>query len=311
MSIYLPIAEMSVNIFVLFGMGAAVGFLSGMFGVGGGFLMTPLLIFYNIPPAVAVATEANQIVASSFSGALAHLRKGTVDVKLGIMLLVGGLIGSTIGVYVFSLLRSVGQLDLIISILYVVFLGSIGSLMTIESLRAIKKARDQGGEVKVKRPGHDSWIHALPFKMRFRKSKLYLSAIPVIVLGMLVGVLAAIMGVGGGFIMVPAMIYLLRVPTNVVIGTSLFQIIFVTSYTTIIQSTTNQTVDVVLAFILMVGGVIGAQFGAAAGHKLKGEQLRALLGLLVLAVCARLGYDLIITPSDLFSVVGTADQGAH
>ncbi|MEM7069881.1 MAG: sulfite exporter TauE/SafE family protein [Pseudomonadota bacterium] len=311
MSIYLPIAEMSVNIFILFGMGAAVGFLSGMFGVGGGFLMTPLLIFYNIPPAVAVATEANQIVASSFSGALAHLRKGTVDVKLGMMLLVGGLIGSTIGVWAFSALRSVGQLDLIISILYVVFLGSIGTLMTIESLRAIKKARDAGGEVKVKRPGHDSWIHALPLKMRFRKSKLYLSAIPVVVLGAFVGVLAAIMGVGGGFIMVPAMIYLLRVPTNVVIGTSLFQIIFVTAYTTIIQSTTNQTVDVVLAFILMVGGVIGAQMGAAAGHKLKGEQLRALLGLLVLAVCIRLGYDLVVTPSDFFSVIGTADQGGH
>ena len=302
---------MSVNIFILFGMGGAVGFLSGMFGVGGGFLMTPLLIFYNIPPAVAVATEANQIVASSFSGALAHLRKGTVDVKLGIMLLVGGLFGSTIGVYAFSILRSIGQLDLIISILYVAFLGSIGTLMTIESLRAIKKARDAGGEVRVRRPGHDSWIHALPLKMRFRKSKLYLSAIPVVVLGMLVGILAAIMGVGGGFIMVPAMIYLLRVPTNVVIGTSLFQIIFVTAYTTIIQSTTNQTVDVVLAFILMVGGVIGAQIGAAAGHKLKGEQLRALLGLLVLAVCLRLGYDLVITPGDLFSVIGTADQGAH
>ncbi len=311
MSIYLPIAEMSVNMFILFGMGAAVGFLSGMFGVGGGFLMTPLLIFYNIPPAVAVATEANQIVASSFSGALAHLRKGTVDIKLGCMLLVGGLIGSTIGVYAFSFLRSVGQLDLIISIMYVVFLGSIGTLMTIESLRAIKKARDAGGEVKVRRPGHDSWIHALPLKMRFRKSKLYLSAIPVVALGIFVGILAAIMGVGGGFIMVPAMIYLLRVPTNVVIGTSLFQIIFVTAYTTIIQSTTNQTVDVVLAFILMVGGVIGAQMGAAAGHKLKGEQLRALLGLLVLAVCARLGYDLIVTPSDLFSVLGTADQGGH
>lgn len=273
--------------------------------------MTPLLIFYNIPPAVAVATEANQIVASSFSGALAHLRKGTVDVKLGITLLIGGLIGSTIGVYAFSFLRSAGQLDLIISILYVVFLGSIGTLMTIESLRAIKKARDAGGVVKAKRPSHDSWIHALPFKVRFRKSKLYLSVIPVIVLGMLVGVLAAIMGVGGGFIMVPAMIYLLRVPTNVVIGTSLFQIIFVTGYTTIIQSTTNQTVDVVLAFILMVGGVIGAQLGAAAGHKLKGEQLRALLGLLVLAVCIRLGYDLVVTPDDLFNVIGSADQGGH
>lgn len=311
MSIYLPIAEMSVNIYILFGMGAAVGFLSGMFGVGGGFLMTPLLIFYNIPPAVAVATEANQIVASSFSGALAHLRKGTVDIKLGLLLLVGGLAGSTIGVYVFSLLRELGQLDLIISILYVGFLGAIGTLMTIESLRAIQKSRAEGTPVRARRPGHDSWIHALPLKVRFRKSKLYLSAIPVVVLGALVGVLAAIMGVGGGFVMVPAMIYLLRVPTNVVIGTSLFQIIFVTGYTTIIQSTANQTVDIVLAFILMVGGVIGAQLGAAAGHRLKGEQLRALLGLLVLAVCLRLGFDLVVTPSDLFSVIGTADQGGH
>ena len=310
MSIYLPIAEMSVNIFILFGMGAAVGFLSGMFGVGGGFLMTPLLIFYNIPPAVAVATEANQIVASSFSGALAHLRKGTVDVKLGVMLLTGGLIGATFGVYIFSFLRSAGQLDLIISILYVVFLGSIGSLMTIESLRAIKKSRE-GNPTPTRKPGQHNWIHGLPFKMRFRKSKLYLSAIPVVVLGVLVGLLAAIMGVGGGFIMVPAMIYLLRVPTNVVIGTSLFQIIFVTAYTTIIQSTANQTVDIVLAVILMVGGVIGAQFGAAAGHKLKGEQLRALLGLLVLAICLRLAYDLIVTPDDLFTVVNPFSEGAH
>ena len=310
MSIYLPIAEMSVNIFILFGMGAAVGFLSGMFGVGGGFLMTPLLIFYNIPPAVAVATEANQIVASSFSGALAHFRKGTVDVKLGMTLLVGGLIGATLGVYLFSVLRSVGQLDLIISVLYVVFLGSIGSLMTIESLRAIKRSREQGSSPG-RKPGQHNWIHGLPFKVRYRKSKLYLSAIPVIVLGVIVGLLAAIMGVGGGFIMVPAMIYILRVPTNVVIGTSLFQIIFVTGYTTIIQSTANQTVDIVLALILMVGGVIGAQFGAAAGHRLKGEQLRALLGLLVLGVCLRLGYDLVATPDDLFSVIGVQEGGGH
>ncbi|MEL7429537.1 MAG: sulfite exporter TauE/SafE family protein [Pseudomonadota bacterium] len=310
MSIYLPIAELSVNMWILFGMGAAVGFLSGMFGVGGGFLMTPLLIFYNIPPAVAVATEANQIVASSFSGALAHLRKGTVDIKLGIILLIGGIIGSSIGVYVFSALREIGQLDLIISLLYVVFLGAIGTLMTIESLRAIQKSR-KGTPPRARKPGHEGWIHKLPLKMKFRKSKLVLSVIPVMALGMLVGILAAIMGVGGGFIMVPAMIYLLRVPTNVVIGTSLFQIIFVTAFTTIIQSTTNQTVDIVLAFILMVGGVIGAQMGAAAGHKLKGEQLRALLGLLVLGVCVRLGYDLVVTPSDLFSVISASDFGGH
>jgi len=292
---------MSVNVFVLFGMGAGVGFLSGMFGVGGGFLMTPLLIFYNIPPAVAVATEANQIVASSFSGALAHFRRGTVDIKLGSMLLVGGIIGSALGVAIFSSLREAGQLDLIISILYVVFLGTVGTLMVVESLNAIRKSRNNP-DVATELPKQRGWISNLPFKMRFHKSQLYLSVIPVLVLGMLVGILASIMGVGGGFIMVPAMIYLLRVPTNVVIGTSLFQIMFVTMFTTIAQSATNQTVDIVLALILMVGGVIGAQFGAQAGQKLKGEQLRALLGLIVLAVCIRLGWDLVSMPTELFSI---------
>ncbi len=294
---------MSVNVFVLFGMGAGVGFLSGMFGVGGGFLMTPLLIFYQIPPAVAVATEANQIVASSFSGALAHFRKGTVDLKLGTMLLIGGIAGSAIGVAVFSSLREAGQLDLIISILYVVFLGTIGSLMLVESLNAIRKARARGeNDPAPPMPQQQNWISNLPFKMRFHRSQLYLSVIPVLLLGMLVGILASIMGVGGGFIMVPAMIYLLRVPTNVVIGTSLFQIMFVTMFTTVAQSATNQTVDIVLALILMVGGVIGAQFGAQMGQKLRGEQLRALLGLIVLAVCIRLGWDLIATPTELFSL---------
>ncbi len=306
MTLYLPIAEMSVNVFILFAMGAGVGFLSGMFGVGGGFLMTPLLIFYNIPPAVAVATEANQIVASSFSGALAHFRRGTVDIKLGLMLLLGGIIGSGLGVLIFSKLRELGQLDLIISILYVVFLGTIGTLMVIESLNAIRKARRNGDQPPPALPKKQSWIDNLPFKMRFERSQLYLSVIPVIVLGMLVGILASIMGVGGGFIMVPAMIYLLRIPTNVVIGTSLFQIMFVTAFTTIAQSTANQTVDIVLAIILMVGGVIGAQFGAQMGQKLRGEQLRALLGLIVLAVCLRLGWDLIATPDELFSLGGGA-----
>lgn len=293
---------MSVNILVLFGMGAGVGFLSGMFGVGGGFLMTPLLIFYNIPPAVAVATEANQIVASSFSGALAHFRRGSLDIKLGVMLLVGGIAGSVVGVALFSSLRASGQLDFIISILYVGFLGVIGSLMVLESVNAIRKARRKTDDTPAPLPPQENWITNLPLKMRFEQSQLYLSVIPVIGLGFLVGILASIMGVGGGFILVPAMIYLLRVPTNVVIGTSLFQIMFVTMFTTIAQSATNQTVDVVLAFILMVGGVIGAQFGARAGQKLKGEQLRALLGLIVLAVCLRLGWDLVVTPDELFSI---------
>ena len=301
MQIYLPVAELAVNMFVLLGMGGAVGFLSGMFGVGGGFLMTPLLIFYGIPPAVAVATEANQIVAASTSGALAHWRRRGVDVRLGLVLLAGGLVGSLIGVMVFRVLRAVGQLDLLISVLYVGLLGSIGTLMIIESARAMR-ARRRGRPVSGRRPGQHTWIHGLPFKMRFKRSRLYVSAIPVLAIGATVGLLAAIMGVGGGFIMVPAMIYLLRVPTSVVIGTSLFQIVFVTAFTTILHATTNYTVDVVLALILMVGGVIGAQFGAFAGHKLRGEQLRGLLALLVLAVAGRLLYDLVSTPDSLYVV---------
>lgn len=301
MSIYLPIAELSVNVFVLFGMGIAVGFLSGMFGVGGGFLMTPLLIFYNIPPAVAVATGTNQIVASSVSGALAHFRRNTIDLKLGTVLLAGGIAGAALGVAAFSFLRSIGQLDLIIAIMYVVFLGSIGTIMLVESLRARRRVKS-GGRVDVRRPGQHNWIHGLPLKMRFRKSKLYLSAIPVVGIGLAVGILVSIMGVGGGFIMVPALIYLLHVPTNVVIGTSLYQIIFVTAFTTVLQATANQTVDVILALILMVGGVIGAQFGAAAGLRLRGDQLRSLLALLVLAVCLRLAFDLVVQPANIYSI---------
>ena len=301
---------MSVNVLVLFAMGAGVGVLSGMFGVGGGFLMTPLLIFYQIPPAVAVATEANQIVASSFSGALAHLRRGSLDIKLGCTLLAGGIAGSAVGVFIFARLREAGQLDTIISILYVVFLGTIGTLMVLEGLRAMRrarKARERGETEPTAMPQHQGWIARLPLKVRFQRSKLYISVIPVVVLGFLVGILASIMGVGGGFIMVPAMIYLLRVPTNVVIGTSLFQIMFVTMFTTVAQATANQTVDVVLAFILMVGGVIGAQVGAAFGSRMRAEELRALLGAIVLAVCARLGWDLVATPDEFFSI----DAGGH
>ena len=301
---------MSVNVLVLFSMGAGVGILSGMFGVGGGFLMTPLLIFYQIPPAVAVATEANQIVASSFSGALAHLRRGSLDVKLGMTLLAGGIAGSAIGVAIFARLREAGQLDLIISVLYVVFLGTIGTLMVLEGLRAMRRARRarERGEVEpTALPEQAGWIARMPFKVRYQRSKLYISVIPVVGLGFLVGILASIMGVGGGFIMVPAMIYLLRVPTNVVIGTSLFQIMFVTMFTTVAQATANQTVDVVLAFILMVGGVIGAQIGVQFGSRMRGEQLRALLGAIVLAVCARMGWDLVATPDEFFTI----DLGGH
>jgi len=300
-SIYLPIAEMSVNLFVLLAMGAAVGFLSGMFGVGGGFLITPLLIFYNIPPSIAVATGANQVIASSISGAIAHFKRGTIDFKLGGMLLLGGVFGSTLGAFVFAMLRRIGQLDLFISILYVGFLGIVGGLMLVESLNTIRRSRG-GAPATLKRSGQHNWIHRLPLKMRFRASKLFVSVIPVLGLGAGIGFLAAIMGVGGGFIMVPALIYLLKVPTNVVIGTSLFQIIFVTAYTTIVHSTANQTVDVVLAFLLMIGGVAGAQYGAKAGQRLRGEQLRALLAALVLAVALRLGFDLFVRPESVYSL---------
>jgi uncharacterized membrane protein YfcA len=299
-TIYLPIAELSANILIILGMGAAVGFLSGMFGVGGGFLITPLLIFYNVPPAIAVATGANQVIASSISGAITHFRRGTIDLKLGTVLLLGGLCGATVGIWIFSALRALGQLDLVISLLYVVLLTSVGGLMMWESINAIRRAR-RNETVTVKRAQHN-WVHRLPFKMRFKKSKIYLSVIPVAALGFGVGVLTSVMGVGGGFIMVPAMIYLLRIPTSVVVGTSLFQIIFVSTYSTIVQAVTNHTVDIVLAFILMLSGVVAAQYGVRVGQKLKAEQLRALLALLILAVGLRLAIDLFVPPTDLYSI---------
>jgi uncharacterized membrane protein YfcA len=299
MQIYLPIAEVSVNAFLLLGLGGMVGVLSGMFGVGGGFLMTPLLFFIGIPPAVAVATEANQIVASSFSGVLAHLKRRTVDLKMGTVLLVGGLVGAAIGVQIFNALKAMGQVDLLVKLSYVVFLGIIGSLMFVESLNAIRKSRS--GKAAPTRKKH-TWLHNLPLKMKFRTSGLYISVIPPVLVGVLVGILAAIMGVGGGFIMVPAMIYLLGMPTKVVVGTSLFQIIFVTAFTTLLHATTNFTVDVVLAVLLLVGGVIGAQVGARLGARLKAEQLRILLAIMVLAVCGKLGLDLLLQPSELYSI---------
>ncbi|MEX3016617.1 sulfite exporter TauE/SafE family protein [Gymnodinialimonas hymeniacidonis] len=302
MQIYLPIAEVSVNAFLLLGLGGLVGILSGMFGVGGGFLMTPLLFFIGIPPAVAVATEANQIVASSFSGVLAHFKRKTVDLKMGVVLLIGGLVGAAIGVQVFAALTAIGQVDLLVKLCYVVFLGIIGGLMFFESLNAIRKARAPGGEAAVPKRRQRGWIDALPFKMRFRTSGLYISVIPPLLVGLFVGVLAAIMGVGGGFIMVPAMIYLLGMPTKVVVGTSLFQIIFVTGFATLMHATTNFTVDMVLAVLLLVGGVIGAQIGARIGTRLKAEQLRILLAIMVLAVCGKLAFDLLVMPSELYSI---------
>ncbi|MFZ5962328.1 sulfite exporter TauE/SafE family protein [Thalassococcus sp. BH17M4-6] len=301
MQVYLPIAEVAVNLYLLLGVGTVVGMLSGMFGVGGGFLITPLLFFMGIPPAVAVATGANQIVASSISAVLAHLKRRTVDLRMGTVLLVGGLIGAALGVYVFNLLREIGQVDLLVRLCYVVFLGIIGALMFVESLRALRRSK-RGGPPKRR---HHGWVHGLPFKMRFRTSGLYISAIPPVLVGVSVGLLAAIMGVGGGFIMVPAMIYLLGMPTKVVIGTSLFQIIFVTAFTTLLHATTNYTVDLVLALALIVGGVVGAQLGTVIGMRLKAEQLRILLALLVLAVCGKLALELLITPSELYSVDAT------
>ena len=299
MQIYLPIAEVAVNAFLLLGLGGLVGILSGMFGVGGGFLMTPLLFFIGIPPAVAVATGANQIVASSFSAVLAHFKRRTVDFRMGTVLLIGGLVGAGLGVLLFNYLRALGQVDLLVTLFYVVFLGIVGALMFVESLSAIRRARS--GKPVVKRKKH-TWAQKLPLKMRFRTSGLYISVIPPVLVGVAVGVLAAIMGVGGGFIMVPAMIYLLGMPTKVVIGTSLFQIIFVAAFTTLLHAISSHIVDVVLAVLLILGGVIGAQFGTRIGSLMKAEQLRILLAILVLGVCFKLGLDLLLPPGEPYSI---------
>lgn len=301
MHIYLPIAEMSANVWIFLGMGWAVGFLSGLFGVGGGFLMTPLLMFSGIPPAVAVGTAGAQVVASSVAGALSQYRRNNVDVKMATVLLAGGLVGGVIGVQIVRILRLAGQFDLFVALSYVLFLGVIGGLMLVESANAMRQVR-AGKAMSLRQSGQHGWVHHLPLKMRFHRSKLYISAIPPLMIGAFVGFMAAIMGVGGGFIMVPAMIYLLRMPTSVVVGTSLLQIVFVTALTTIMHATSNHSVDIVLAAILILSGVVGAQAGAAAGSKLKGEQLRFLLAALVLLVCIRIGWDLVTTPAELFSL---------
>ncbi len=308
MQIYLPIAELSVNVFVLLGMGVAIGILSGMFGVGGGFLTTPLLMIYGIPPTVAVATVANQVVAASVSGVMVHWRRGTVDVKMGMVMVAGGVIGATVGVSVFKYLSSLGQEDLLISSVYVLFLGVIGGLMFAESVTAVIRRRM--GTIRRRKLHQHLWVHGLPLKMRFRKSKLYISAFLPMGIGFLVGLLAAIMGVGGGFIMVPAMIYLVGMPTAAVIGTSLFQIIFVTAIVTMLHAINTQAVDVMLALILLTGSVVGAQIGARIGAKIRGEELRTLLALMVLGVCGRLAYGLIAEPADAYTV-GLALIGGH
>ena len=305
MQVYLPIAELPINVFVIFGMGAAVGFLSGMFGIGGGFLLTPLLIFSGIPPAVAVGSVTAQIVASSASGALSYWRKRQIDMKLAFVLILSGIAGSSLGVWLFAILQRTGQLDLVISISYVSFLGSIGTLMLVESVLAFSRSR-KGGVAVFKKPGQHNWVHKLPLKMRFRRSKLYLSAIPIVALGGSIGFLGTVTGIGGGFIMVPALIYLLRVPTAIVIGTSLVQILCTMAVAAVLHAMTSQSVDIVLALILMVGGVIGAQFGARLGQRLRGEQLRALLALLILGVGVRFAVDLVLRPHELFSLAPIA-----
>ena len=300
MSIYLPIAEMNINIFLIVFIGMIVGALSGLFGVGGGFLMTPLLIFLGIPPVVAVGSEAPHVLASSVSGVIAHWRKKNVDFKMGFFLLSGGIIGSTLGVNLFKFLKTYGQIDIVIQFLFLIFLGFIGISMAFESAKTTIKNYQTTSAIRTKLHQH-SWIHGLPFKLRFHRSKLYISAIPPILIGFFVGVLSAMMGVGGGFIMIPAMVYILGMSTNVVVGTSLFQIIFVTANSTFFQAYLNQTVDIVLSALMIIGGVIGAQIGVRIGSKLKAEYLRGILAILVLLVCAKILTDLILMPSDLFT----------
>jgi uncharacterized membrane protein YfcA len=300
MNIYLPIAELSVNIFIILSLGGAVGFLSGMLGLGGGFLMTPLLMFIGIPPNVAVATSANQIVAASVSGALSHWRQGLVDVKMGMYLLLGGLFGSFTGIWIFKLLSNAGQIETFLAIVYFILLFSIGTLMLIESSQVI---RDRIRKRTVKRKLHyHNWAHRLPFKVRFYSSNLYISVIPPILIGYFIGILSATMGIGGSFILIPAMIYFLGMPTSKVIGTSLFQIIFITAFVTLLHATSTFAVDAVLAFSLILSSVIGAQLGVMFTNKFRGEELRALLAIIVLTVAFKIGTDLLIQPTDIFSI---------
>ncbi len=298
MQIYLPIAEMSVDALLLAGIGFVVGWLSGLFGVGGGFLLTPVLILIGIPSPVAVASGANQTLGASVSGLIAQARRGNVDWVMGGVLVGGGLLGSVVGVQLFAFLRAVGQVDAAVALFYVVVLGVVGSLMVMESVRAIFRRR----KAVPRRLHQHSWAHGLPFKVRFRKSRLYISVIPPVAVGFGIGVLSAVMGVGGGFMLVPAMIYILGMPTSVVIGTSLFQVVCVTASVTFLQAVQVGGVDIVLTLLLLVGAVAGAQFGAAMGGRLRGEETRALLGALVLAVAASLLWDLLRVPANLFSI---------
>ena len=298
MEIYLPIAGLPVNFFILMSLGLVVGFLSGMFGVGGGFLMTPMLMLLGIPPAVAVASEANHILAASFSGFLAHMRRLNVDFLMGFILLTGGIVGSIVGVFLLKYLLIIGQEEIFISLSYIFILTFVGVWMLWESLNTLKKIN----KGKINKLHEHIWLHGLPFKIKFRKSHLYISIIPPIFIGFVVGVLSSIMGVGGGFILVPAMIYILGMPTQVVIGTSLLQIVFVTSVSTIMHSYINQTVDVVLSSLLLIGAVIGAQIGTRVMVKLKGEQIRFLLAIIIIIVAVVLIGEILVTPKETFII---------
>ncbi|MDR6657543.1 sulfite exporter TauE/SafE family protein [Tardiphaga sp. 215_C5_N2_1] len=304
MQLYLPIADIPINVLLILAMGAAVGFVSGMFGIGGGFLMTPLLIFVGIAPAVSVASVASHIAASSFSGALSYWRRRAIDPALASVLLTGGVVGTALGVWAFTQLRNLGQLDLTISLSYVILLTAVGSLMFWEGLRALLRIR-RGDPVNLRRSGSHSWVHGLPLKMRFKRSKIYLSVIPVIAVGLLIGFIGAVMGIGGSFILIPILIYWLRIPTSTVIGTSMVLTLVTMVIATLLHAVTNHLVDAVLALILMVGGVTGAQFGARAGQKIRGEHLRLLLGLLILAVGVRFAVELVVRPADLFTIRDT------
>jgi uncharacterized protein len=305
--IYLPIADIPVNIFLVLGMGLAVGFISGMFGIGGGFLMTPLLIFIGISPAVAVASVASHIAASSCTGAITYWRRRAIDAALAMMLLSAGIIGTAFGVWLFTELRALDQLDLVIGLSYVTLLSIVGALMIYESVRAELRAR-KGMPATLRRPGSHNWVHGLPLKMRFKRSKIYVSAIPVWGIGFIIGFIGAILGIGGGFLLVPMLIYFLRVPTATVIGTSMVLTLITMASATVMHAVTNHLVDAILALILMVGGVIGAQFGVRTGQKMRGERLRLLLGLLVFAVGMRFAYQLVVVPDDLYSIRQVTDR---
>ncbi len=301
MQIYLPIAALSINVFFLVGIGAAVGFLSGLFGVGGGFLLTPLLIFSGVPSSVAVASVTGQVIAASTSGALSYWRRGGIDLHLALYLILSSLIGVGIGVETFALLRANGQLDVVIAFGYLIILGTVGAIMLNEAVRSLLKRR-AGVVVRERLPSQHNWMHGLPLRIRFKKSKLYVSVLPVLAIGLFIGFVGSLLGIGGGFIVVPALVYLLRVPGNVVVGTTLLQVLAMMAATILLQAMQSQTVDIMLAFCLMVGGTIGAQFGVSAGQYLKGDQLRFLLALLVLAVAVRFGLTLVLPPSDPFSL---------